>query len=215
MSFALPPFQDPDLLALALRHASQNRTDNNERLEFLGDRVLGLVLADALYARYGGEAEGKLALRHAALVRADTVASCARDLGLGAQLNISARDRAAGLADLDNVLADTLEAVIGALYLDQGLEAAQEFVLSLWADRLETQGAPPQDPKTALQEWAQARNLPLPVYTLVARTGPDHAPEFTIEVGVKHAAPVRASAATRRAAEKSAAEQMLEILNNG
>jgi ribonuclease III len=203
-------FQDRAHLDLALTHASRNRDINNERLEFLGDRVLSLVLADAIFEAYPTEAEGPLALRHAALVRASMLAQVARDLGLSDALDVSDHDRSSGTAALDNVLADGLEALIGALWCDQGLDACHRLIRGLWKEPLATMTEPPQDPKTALQEWAQARGLPLPRYDMVARTGPDHAPTFTIEVTVEKFGSARAEGASRRVAEKLAATELLE-----
>jgi ribonuclease-3 len=195
---------DPELLTLALTHASKNRHINNERLEFLGDRVLSLVLAEMIYSRYQNESEGDLALRHAALARADMLVGIARDHGLAADIKM-----AGGEAALDNALADALEALIGAVYLDQGFSVARDFVIALWTPSVVAMTAPPRDPKTILQEWAQGRGLPLPVYELIGRTGPDHAPEFTVEVQVPGQAPACGTGATRRLAEKAAATTMI------
>lgn len=202
---------DPALLTLALTHASKNRDVNNERLEFLGDRVLSLALADAIYGRYPGENEGDLALRHAALARAEVLAGIARDHGLSNDILV-ANGEQASTARLENVMADCLEALIGAVYLDQGYDVCARLVATLWANVLNGMTAPPRDPKTILQEWVQGRGLPLPEYVEIARTGPDHAPEFTIEVRVKGVAPLSAIGPTRRAAEKAAATKMMEQL---
>lgn len=200
---------DSTLLTLALTHASKNRDVNNERLEFLGDRVLSLALADAIYARYPGESEGDLALRHAALARADVLAGIARAHQLSKDILVSPGEQGA-TARLDNVMADCLEALIGAVYLDQGYDVCARVVGVLWADVLGGMTAPPRDPKTVLQEWVQGRGLPLPEYVEIGRTGPDHAPEFTIEVRVKGVDPVSATGASRRMAEKAAAMKMME-----
>lgn len=200
---------DPALLTLALTHASKNRDVNNERLEFLGDRVLSLALAHAIYTRYPGESEGDLALRHAALARADVLAGIARAHGLSDDILV-ANGEQGGTARLDNVMADCLEALIGAVYLDQGYDVCARTVGALWADVMGDMTAPPRDPKTVLQEWVQGRGLPLPEYVEIGRTGPDHAPEFTIEVRVKGVSPVSAIGPTRRAAEKAAAMKMME-----
>lgn len=205
-------FQQDALLRLALTHASRDRDHNNERLEFLGDRVLGLVLANSIYHLYPHEAEGKLALRHAALVRAEMVATAARALDLAEAIDVSAHDRNSGTAALENVLADAFEAMVGALYLDQGLAACETLIGALWQPYLDQMTEPPQDPKTALQEWAQGRSLPLPQYDLVARDGPDHAPIFTVEVSVKNHGKASASGPSRRLAEKMAAADLLATL---
>jgi ribonuclease-3 len=200
---------DPALLKLALTHASKNRDVNNERLEFLGDRVLSLAIAHEIYTRYPGESEGDLALRHAALARADVLAGIARAHELSADILVAHGEQGA-TARLDNVMADCLEALIGAVYLDQGYDVCARAVGVLWAGVLGDMTAPPRDPKTILQEWVQGRGLPLPVYAEIARSGPDHAPEFTIEVRVKGAAPVSATGLSRRLAEKAAAMKMME-----
>lgn len=205
-------FKNSDLLTLALTHASKNRDVNNQRLEFLGDRVLGLALAHALYDLYGDENEGALALRHAALVQAKTLATIARTHHLSDDIIVSASERAAQTTLVDNVLADTVEALIGALYLDQGFDACVRFVMFLWADTVKTMVIPPQDPKNTLQEWAQGRGLPLPIYTLTDRTGPDHAPVFNVAVHVEPDYRANGSGATRRAAEKQAATALLQTL---
>ena len=203
---------DPELLDLALRHASIDRTRNNQRLEFLGDRVLGLIIATRLYKTYPGETEGELALRHAALVRAETLAQSARELGLGTFLSFSDNDRNGGIAALDNVLADGLEALIGALYLDGGLPPCETLIAALWDDRIATMTRPPQDPKSALQEWAQGRGLPLPTYTIEGREGPDHAPVFRISVSLPGKGTGHGEGLSRRIAEKEAAQNLLSML---
>lgn len=196
----------------ALTHSSTGTEANYERLEFVGDRVLGLIVAQMLYETFPGESEGGLAKRHAALVQGKTLALIAREVGLGSALILSDAERAAGGAENENILADGLEAVIGALYFDAGLEACAQAVRHLWASRIDILSAPPQDPKTALQEWAQGRGLPLPLYELVGREGPDHAPLFEIKAIVKGFSPVQARGASIRAAEKAAARQLLERL---
>ena len=205
-------FRDPALLDLALTHASKRQHTNNERLEFLGDRVLGLVLATHLYVTYPDESEGDLARRHAALVRADMLAEIARTIQLGDALHVASGGDSP--AQLDNVIADALEALIGALYLDQGFQPARDFILTLWQQALANMGEPPQDPKTGLQEWAQARGLPLPAYDLVDRSGPDHAPNFTICVRVENTGTATATGPSRRIAEKAAAQALLDQIGS-
>lgn len=205
-------FKNPELMGLALTHASKHRDVNNERLEFLGDRILGLVIADALYRTYTDEDEGKLALRHAALVRAEMVATAARDIHLADAIEVSVHDRASGTATLENVLADAFEAMVGAIYIDQGIAACTRLINGLWQPYLDQMVEPPQDPKTGLQEWAQGRGLPLPQYDLVTRDGPDHAPSFTISVSVKDNGMAIASGSSRRLAEKAAAAELLATL---
>jgi ribonuclease-3 len=202
---------DAELLRLALTHASKSKAKNNERLEFLGDRVLSLAVADMIYARYPDESEGDLALRHAALVRAETLARIARAHGLSRDV-LAVGDGADGPAQLDNVLADTFEALMGALYLDQGYPVCAAAVKIWWGSVMDDMAVPPRDPKSMVQEWAQGRGLPLPDYQLIERMGPDHAPEFLIELRVKGCDPVRATGPTRRQAEKEAARILIESL---
>ena len=203
-------FRNRDLLTLALTHSSAGADKNYERLEFLGDRVLGLVVADLLYQRFPDESEGDLARRHAALVSGATLARVADDLALSDVLHLSGAERAAGGAKNENILADVMEALFGALYLGSGFEACRPVIADLWKDILYTMDKPPLDPKTALQEWAQARGLPLPSYDMTAREGPDHAPVFTIQVRVEGLDPAEASGSSRRVAEKLAAQKMLD-----
>lgn len=202
-------FRDNALLELALTHASKNGTVNNQRLEFLGDRVLSLAVAHLLYRDYADENEGAMALRHAALVKAGAIADIARAHRLDADLIVSPAGKTAQTALVDNVLADTLEAIIGALYLDQGYPACQGLIEKLWATVMKEMTAPPQDPKNTLQEWAQGCGMPLPVYTLIARDGPDHAATFTVEVCLANNLTARGVGPSRRAAEKEAATALL------
>lgn len=207
-------FADPSLLDTALTHSSLagQSVDSYERLEFLGDRVLGLLVADLLMELYPAENEGDLARRHAQLVDRDSLARVAAELGLGEALRMTDGEAAAGTRGSASVLADAMEAVIGALYRDGGLSAANAVVRRLWAPLASARGTPPKDAKTALQEWAQARALPLPAYRMVARTGPDHAPRFTVEVTVRGHDPVRAEGGSRRAAERAAAAVLFETI---
>lgn len=185
---------------------------NYERLEFLGDRVLGLVVADLLWRRFDSEAEGPLTRRHTHLVRRETLARVAEAIGLGRHLTLSPAEAAAGAAANPAILADACEAVIAAIYLDGGLAAAAEFVHRWWKPFLAEAAEPPRDPKTALQEWVQARGLPLPTYDLVAADGPDHAPVFTVAAHVAGAEPATAAASSKRLAESRAAAALLERL---
>ncbi len=203
-------FRNKDLLRLALTHASKSKSQNNERLEFLGDRVLSLTLADILYTRYPLEPEGDLALRHAALVRADTLAQIARTLNIEAHLTLSPGDKAAGTGRLENVLADALESLLGALYLDQGYDVCAPLIQTLWSDAIDSMPMPPRDPKTQLQEWAQSRNLGLPKYTEKSRSGPDHALIFVVEVQLPGHSPQIGKGASLRIAEKAAASAFLK-----
>ncbi len=203
-----------DLLAEALTHpsAASRRHHSYERLEFLGDRVLGLVVADMLIDAFPGEPEGDLALRHAALVRREALSAVAGELGLGDHLRLAPGEAEAGIRDNTAIQADAMEAVIAALYLDGGLEAARRFIARNWARPMAEATRPPRDAKTALQEWAQGRGLPLPHYCEQARSGPPHGPTFTVEVRLAGKRPVRARGASKRAAEQAAAEGMLQGL---
>ncbi len=185
---------------------------SNERLEFLGDRVLGLVIAELLIRQFPAEGEGALSRRHAALVRRETLAEIALELGLGACLVLARSEDDSGGRAKPATLANGLEALIGALHLDAGLGPAAAFVTRYWSPRLHAMPAPPQDPKTALQEWAQGRGLALPDYRVVEVAGPAHAPRFEISVQVGDLPPVTAAAGSKRAAEQSAAEQLLSAL---
>jgi ribonuclease-3 len=199
-------FRDVTLLDMALTHASvQKKTYDNERLEFLGDRVLGLVLADILYRANPSEKEGALARRHGALVQQSSLVAVAKNLDLGSVVRAAGNSR-----ENAALLADAAEALIGAIYLDGGYAAAEKFIVVQWEKMLQDQQQPPEDPKTALQEWAQERGLPLPEYKVVAKSGSDHEPVFTIEVSVKDHDATSATAANKRLAEKEAAGKMLE-----
>ncbi len=203
-----------DLLAEALTHpsAASRRHHSYERLEFLGDRVLGLVVADMLIGAFPGAPEGDLALRHAALVRREALSAVAGEIGLGDHLRLAPGEAEAGIRDNAAIQADAMEAVIAALYLDGGLEAARRFIARYWARPMAEATHPPRDAKTALQEWAQGRGLPLPHYWEQARSGPPHGPTFTVEVRLAGKRPVRATGASKRAAEQAAAEEMLRCL---
>ncbi|KPP90568.1 MAG: ribonuclease III Rnc [Rhodobacteraceae bacterium HLUCCA08] len=203
-------FARPDLLVRALTHPSMGGTrGDNQRLEFLGDRVLGLVLAEALYQADAEAAEGQLAPRYNALVRKETCAEVARQIDLGAVLKLGRSEMKSGGRRKMALLGDAMEAVIAAVYLDAGFAAARDMVLRLWGPRIDAVDADARDAKTALQEWAQARGAPPPAYVEVARTGPDHAPQFTIEVRLQDGRSARAEAGSKRAAEQAAAAALL------
>ena len=207
-------FRDRTLLREALTHPSATRRGklalrSNQRLEFLGDRVIGLVMAHLLVARFPNEDEGALSRRHAALVRRETLAAIAGPLGLGDVLAFARSEEAGSGRTNPSILADALEALIGALYLDAGLEVATRFVHARWESHVSAMLKPPQDAKTALQEWAQARGLGLPAYTLTRTEGPAHAPQFEVMVTLADFRPARASASSKRAAEQAAAEDLL------
>ncbi len=216
-------FARPELLEEALTHPSALSPDrrggrrrpvkrNYERLEFLGDRVLGLVIADHLWHRFETEPEGPLTRRHNHLVRRETLARVAAAIGLGPHLVLSPAEAAAGAAANPAILADACEAVIAAIFLDGGFAAATEFVRRWWEPLLAEMTRPPRDAKTALQEWVQARGLPLPVYQLIAASGPDHALVFTIAVQVAGSEPAAAAAPSKRQAETKAAAALLAHL---
>jgi ribonuclease-3 len=211
-------FADPELLDRALTHSSAvspgKRIERSyQRLEFLGDRVLGLVVADMLYRRLPKANEGELSRRLNSLVRRETCAAVARELGLGADLNLGDSEARTGGAEKEAILGDVAEAVIGAIYCDGGLGKAYEFVERMFGDQLLEGHADRADAKTTLQEWAQARGLEPPAYIQSARTGPDHAPEFTITVALGDFPPLSASGPSKKIAEHKAAEAFLIAQN--
>ncbi len=210
-------FAKPALLERALTHPSVSADPSHqggdyERLEFLGDRVLGLVVAEMLFARFPEEAEGLLARRLAKLVGKETLAAVAEDLGLGNVMRFAmGEDEKQGRSN-PGLLSDACEAVIAALYLDGGLAVAQKFIVGAWQKRIEEDRDPPSDAKTELQEWAQGRGLPLPSYTEISREGPPHDPLFTIGVEVAGQPPQSGSGRSKRMAEQDAATQLLALV---
>ena len=207
-------FADPDLLERALTHSSalapSRRVERSyQRLEFLGDRVLGLVISDLLYRRDPRATEGDLSRALNSLVRKETCAQIARDLGLGTELILGDSEARTGGANKDAILGDVTEAVIGAMYLDGGLGQAYEAVERLFGAYFGHAGNVRADPKTALQEWAQARGLEPPAYAEIERKGPDHAPEFTIAVRVAGYHELAATGSSKKLAEHKAAEAFL------
>jgi len=204
-------FKDEKLLTTALTHSSVAAEYNYERLEFLGDRVLGLVIAELLYQRFPEEAEGDLAKRLAALVQGSFLAKVAIEMDLGAYIDLSDGEAQAGGAENEHILADVFESLIGALYLDGGFEKCQDLIHELWQDKLDVMKEPPQHPKTKIQEWAQSLNLPLPIYKIVEQSGPDHAPVFEIELSVDGHDAVRAQGKSRQQAEKEAARDFIKL----
>lgn len=210
-------FAQPELLLRAVTHASistPSRPDN-QRLEFLGDRVLGLVMAEALLAADRRASEGQLAPRFNALVRKETCAEVARELDLGAVLKLGRSEMMSGGRRKEALLADAMEAVIAAVYLDAGFEVAKTVVLRLWGERIGAVEADARDAKTALQEWAQARGQVPPAYAELGREGPDHAPVFTVEVRLASGEAASAKAGAKRQAEQAAARALLERLEVG
>lgn len=183
-----------------------------ERLEFLGDRVLGLVVAEMLTLRFPDENEGALSKRLVGLVRTEMLLEIAKDIDLAAYMRMADGSGNSWARQRDTMLADGMEALIGAVFLDGGYKAASAVVRGFWEDKLDASAPPPKDPKTTLQEWAQARALPLPVYDLAGREGPDHQPVFRIVVHVEGQPPMSASGKSKRAAEQAAAEALLAAL---
>ena len=228
-------FKDPALLRTALTHpsaisatrprrgkkparsagakagpADMEASADNQRLEFLGDRVLGIVVAEMLFQAFPDEDEGALARRLAALVKQDSLDAIAREIELGRYLMLSRGEEEGGGRENPAMLADACEAVIGALYLDGGLETARRFIETYWQPKMAAEAKPPQDAKTALQEWAQAAGLALPRYTVVKSEGPPHDPVFEVAVSVAGQEPVSARGRSKRAAEQAAARTLLD-----
>lgn len=210
-------FARPELLVQALTHPSLSGAGrpDNQRLEFLGDRVLGLVMAQWVLEADTAASEGLLAPRFNALVRKETCADVAREVGLGDVLRLGRSEMISGGRRKDALLADAMEAVIAAVYLDGGFETATALIHRLWGDRVATVKADARDPKTALQEWAQARGQTPPAYVEVARDGPDHAPRFTIEARLADGSAERAEAGSKRQAEQAAAQALLKRVEAG
>jgi ribonuclease-3 len=210
-------FKRPELLVRAVTHASISSASrpDNQRLEFLGDRVLGLVMAEALLAADKGASEGQLAPRFNALVRKETCADVAREVDLGGVLKLGRSEMMSGGRRKEALLGDAMEAVIAAVHLDGGFEAARAMILRLWGARIDAVEADARDAKTALQEWAQGRGLPPPDYDEIAREGPDHAPSFTIEARLASGEAARATAGAKRQAEQAAAKALLERVETG
>ncbi len=206
-------FKRPELLEQALTHPSAGANAAYERMEFLGDRVLGVVIADMVYRTYPAEPEGSLARRYTALVRREALARVAEAIDLGQHLRISRGEAGQGGRGNRNLLADTCEAVIAALFLDGGFEIARGFIERQWQPLLGEQAEPPLDAKTALQEWAQGQGLPLPSYRLIASEGPAHDPVFDMEVSLPGHGAARGRGRSRRAAESDAAAHLLRRLS--
>lgn len=210
-------FARPELLVRALTHGSISTPmrPDNQRLEFLGDRVLGLVIAEALLQADPDASEGRLAPRYNALVRGETCADVAREIGLGEVLKLGRSEMKTGGRRKDALLGDAMEAVLAAVYLDAGFETARQVILSLWGDRLHGAEAAAFNPKTALQEWAQAHGMPPPVYEQTERSGPDHAPAFTITARLDDGRSAAASGTgTKRSIEQAAAQALLDSIKD-
>lgn len=200
--------RDPALFERALTHPSRGGPDY-QRLEFLGDRVLALAIGEWLYERFPDEAEGQLSRRLNALVARETCAEIGRAIDLKAHLRLGKQARSDGAADSDNVLGDVVEALIGALHLDGGIDVARRFVRTAWAPHLDELTTAPRHPKAALQEWAAAQGHPTPVYGVEGRAGPHHAPRFTVRVEIAGVGSATAEAGSKQAAETAAAAALL------
>jgi len=200
------------LFELAVTHASATGRDSYDRLEFLGDRVLGLVIANWLYERFPDEPEGMLSKRLNVLVSRESCAEVGRSIGVPGEIRLGKQAREDRATDSDNVIGDVVEALIGALFIDAGLDATQEFIRTAWAPYVDSQKRAPQHPKSALQELAADLSLPPPHYELVSRTGAHHAPTFRIRVSVKGGGEAEAEGPSKQDAEKVAAAALLEKL---
>ena len=205
-------FRDKTLIERALTHSSLGAPDY-ERLEFLGDRVLGLIIAEELFKKFPKEKEGLLAKRFSGLVQRETLAAIATETNLAENILLSEQERLAGGLKNENLLSDIVEALLGAIYMDGGIAPCKDFVLKAWRSHFDDMKLPPQEPKTALQEWAQARGLNPPSYKIIDQEGPDHAPLFTIEVALDTFGVEHAKGPSRRVAEKVAAQVFLNKLN--
>lgn len=205
------PPGDPAGYERALTHGSQGAA-NYERLEFLGDRVLGLTIAEWLYARFPDEPEGKLSRRFNSLVTGQMCAEVAREIGVAAHLKLGKQARDDGAASSDNVLGDVMEALIGAFFLERGFDAARALVRRLWDSRIDAQAAAPKHPKSALQEWAAANNRRAPEYELLDRSGPGHAPRFRVLAKIGKLAEAEGEGSSKQEAETAAAAALLEKL---
>jgi ribonuclease-3 len=203
-------FSDTALLMQALTHGStQKHKGTYQRLEFLGDRVLGLIIAEHLFRAYPKHGEGELTARQSALVRGEACAAAGDTVGLSDLVITGTGERAKGMNLNRGVLGDVMEALVAAIYLDGGLEQARAFVLRAWQELLEHPSVAVKDPKTFLQEWALARALPIPAYRIVSREGPEHEPVFVVSVEVKGKTAADGTARSKRAAEMAAAEAFL------
>lgn len=206
-------FNNPELLRRSLTHSSARgpgpSNEDFERLEFIGDRVLGLVVAELLGELMPTAREGDLARRFNQLVRRETCAAIARQIGLGQHLILSQSEADSGGRDKDTILADAMEAVLAAIFLDAGFEKVRTIIRKLWEKQCSQPPETDQDAKSALQEWAQGRGMPLPRYVEISRTGPDHAPVFVSEVRIEGSKPERGEGPSKRAAEQAAASAVL------
>lgn len=206
-------FADKDLARRALTHSTapiRSPLDTYERLEFLGDHVLGLVISEMVYETFPSAAEGELSVRYSRLVRRETCAEIAEAWEVGRHIEMGAGEARSGGRKRPTILGDVGEALIGAVFLDAGYEAARALVRRHWSERMAADSLPVRDAKTTLQEWAAARDLATPVYTEVERSGPAHLPRFVMEVALPGYAPERGEASSKRAAEQAAARAFLD-----
>ena len=207
-------FKDRKLLERALTHASVRsvaaKRHDNERLEFLGDRVLGLAVAEMLHDTLPNHQEGDLARYFNRLVRGATCAAVGREIGIGKHLILSDSEAESGGRDKDTILADAVEAVLGAVFFEGGFDAGRAAVHQLWGQRFELKQKSVVDAKSALQEWAQGKGLALPRYSEVSRDGPDHAPKFVTKVQIKGCEPATGAGASKRQSEQAAAATLLQ-----
>ncbi|MBV9882571.1 MAG: ribonuclease III [Sphingomonadaceae bacterium] len=203
--------KDLALFERALTHSSRG-DENYERLEFLGDRVLGLVIADWLYELFPAEPEGKLSRRLNVLVSRSTCAEVARDLELAGQMRLGKQARDDGAFESDNVLGDMVESLTGALWLEAGFETAKTFIRKAWGDRVNRRDSAPQHPKSALQEWAAANDRKAPAYEVIGRSGPQHAPTFVVRVAIRGVGEAEAEGLSKQDAETEAAQVLLDRL---
>lgn len=211
-------FNDRHLAEQALTHASRSlspgdRIESNERLEFLGDRVLGLVITEMLYAAYPDDSEGNLSRRLNALVRRETLADVADELDLARHIVMSRGEAEQGGRENPALAADAMEALIAAVHLDGGIDAARQLIRTLWTDRVRSgPNEPPKDAKTSLQEWSQSKGRGLPKYTVISQEGPPHAPAFTVEARLDAETAARATGPSKQKAEQAAAAQLLDAI---
>ena len=202
-------FRNKDLLTQALTHPSLEGEPNYQRLEFLGDRIIGMVAAEMVFKTFPEEREGKLSRRFSALVRRETLAQVAGDIDLAGHIRMTETTVRAGGRENLSILSDVVEALVGALFLEAGLTGAARFVEANWAKFLNN-GKAPKDPKSALQEWAQGRGRPLPEYQVLKSEGPDHAPRFTVSVSVEGAGSKTSTGSSKQEASVKAAEALFE-----
>ncbi len=208
--------QQPELLQQALTHPSVSVAKSlrsYERLEFLGDRVLGLVMAEYVFKKFPNESEGVLSRRHANVVRRETLVKVAQEIHLGQYVHLTPAEQKTGGREKPSVLADCCEAIIGAMYIDGGLETASEFIIRFWIPMIADSDTSLKDAKSILQEWAQGQGKPIPTYSVMKVAGADHSPWFTIQVQVEGFEPAQAQGASKREATQAAAKALLTKLD--